>query len=484
MFTHTRPSWIVGVLLSLSLSAPMAQESALRAQLFAAADQAMAAANEALANILAPESYEVAADNYRSAEADLARGRSLDGIRSQLAEATEYFNRATKATELARVTFGDSIAAREDAETAEASKYASDDWREAEVAFADAARRLEDGNINRARRASDEARELYRAAELVAIESNYLSGARRLIADAKRDRVDRYAPKTLARAENLLAEAETRLRTDRYDTDLPRSLAREANYEARHSMYLAERVRAMDDRDITGEELLLEAEEPVTRISGRIGLVAELDAGFEAPTAAIIEAIDAYENDRELLSQNTERVAFLEDEMSRLEARLGDESEQRKLQEQIQQRFEQLAAVFTRDEAVVLRRGNDVIVRMSLNFDSGSAVIQPAYFPLLRKIQTAIDVFPDSEVEIQGHTDSFGADATNLVLSEQRAGAVQQYLMANMDDLGSTRITAVGFGETVPLANNETPEGRARNRRIDLLIKPNLDELMSILAAN
>jgi outer membrane protein OmpA-like peptidoglycan-associated protein len=66
-------------------------------------------------------------------------------------------------------------------------------------------------------------------------------------------------------------------------------------------------------------------------------------------------------------------------------------------------------------------------------------------------------------------------------LSEQRANAVRQYLLANMDDLGTTTITAVGYGETVPLANNETNEGRTRNRRIDLLITPNLAMLTASL---
>jgi outer membrane protein OmpA-like peptidoglycan-associated protein len=165
-----------------------------------------------------------------------------------------------------------------------------------------------------------------------------------------------------------------------------------------------------------------------------------------------------------------------------MEVRLGDESEQRKVQEQIQQRFGQIAAVFTREEAQVLRRGDEIIVRMGLNFDSGSSVIKPEYFTLLRKIQTAIDVFPDSQVEVQGHTDSFGADELNRTLSEQRASAVQQYLLANMDSLGATAITAAGYGETVPLANNETPEGRTRNRRIDLLITPNLAVLTAALS--
>lgn len=465
----------------LSVGAHGQQQAELRAQLFAAADAAMAVANDAQASVLAPASYEQAAQRYRRAEENLSRGRALDDIRADLAEAVGLFQQATERTELARVGLSEAYQARQDALAADAPTYAESNWRDAEVTFADAVRRLEAGNMNRDR--GREAEQEYREAELTAIENNYLSGARRLIEQANDQRVNRYAPKTLARAESLLAEAEERLRTDRYDTDLPRSLAREANYEARHSMYLASRIRAVGDRDITNEDLLLDAEASLMQIAGNLDQVVELDNGFAEPTAAILERIDSLQRDRETLDQREERVAFLEEELARLESQLGEESERRQVQEQIQQRFQQLAAVFTRDEAIVLRRGDDIIVRMSLNFDVGSSVIKPEYFPLLRKIQTAIDVFPGSRVEVQGHTDSFGADEMNLRLSEQRASAVQQYLLANMDDLGATTITAVGYGETVPLASNETPEGRTRNRRIDLLITPDLDALAAALRA-
>jgi len=460
----------LGVLLSL-FSTVSAQEQGLRERLFAEADQAMAVANGQLTNVLAPLSYEKAARHYRDAENGLVRGRNLEGVRSDLADAVRYFNQSTGAANVTRATLRDALAAREDAEGAEAARYAENPWRDAEKAFVFAASHLEHGNMNRARRSAENAEEKYRGAELLAIENNYLSGARARIAEAKDQRVERYAPKTLARAESLLTEAETSLRLDRYDTDYPRSLAREAHYEARHALHLANRIRAVSDRDLSNEDLLLEAEAPVVRIAGELDLVAELDEGFDEPTATLVDAVERLRADRETL-------AFLEDEMANLKARLGDESEQRKYQEQIQQRFEQIASVFSPNEAQVFRRGDDVIVRMGLNFDSGSSVIQPQHFVLLRKIQTAIDVFPGSQVEVQGHTDSFGADEFNMSLSLKRARAVEQYLLANMN-LGSSTIEAVGHGETVPLANNETPEGRSRNRRIDLLIEPNLDELVA-----
>jgi outer membrane protein OmpA-like peptidoglycan-associated protein len=460
----------------------VAQDVTLRAQLFSQADEANSAAIEAKADVLAPASYAEASSLYRRADQNLTRGRSIQDIREDLAEATRLFLQARERAGVARVTLTPAIEARDDALGAEAPGFSAELWSEAEETFRDAATRLENGNLNRARNTAAEAEQEFRAAELDAIEVNYFAATRDLIAQANRLRVDRAAPKTLARAESLLDQAEAALRQNRYDTDLPRSLAREARYEASHSIYLAGRVNAVDDRDFTIEDVLLQSEEPLVRLGGQLDLVVEFDEGFGPPTSAMAEAIQELQSRSQTLVEREEQLAFLEGEISLLEARLGEESESRRLQEQIQQRFEQLAAVFSRDEATVLRSGDEVIVRLGLNFDSGSDVIRPNYYPLLRKIQTAIDLFPDSRVEVQGHTDSFGDDASNQALSRSRANSVLQYLSANMA-LGATTLDAVGYGETVPLANNETPEGRTRNRRIDLLIQPNMERLRSALAS-
>jgi outer membrane protein OmpA-like peptidoglycan-associated protein len=72
---------------------------------------------------------------------------------------------------------------------------------------------------------------------------------------------------------------------------------------------------------------------------------------------------------------------------------------------------------------------------------------------------------------VEGHTDSYGSDASNLNLSQERADAVKAYLLANMS-MDPSRIEAIGYGESKPIANNETAEGRAKNRRIEIVIHP------------
>jgi outer membrane protein OmpA-like peptidoglycan-associated protein len=92
---------------------------------------------------------------------------------------------------------------------------------------------------------------------------------------------------------------------------------------------------------------------------------------------------------------------------------------------------------------------------------------------LLQKVADAAQVFRNAQVVVEGHTDSYGRDDTNLQLSQQRAEAVSAYLA----DLGiqAFRTSSVGYGETQPIANNETEQGRARNRRIDVRIEPQLE---------
>ncbi len=128
--------------------------------------------------------------------------------------------------------------------------------------------------------------------------------------------------------------------------------------------------------------------------------------------------------------------------------------------------------MFSPAEARVLRQFDDVIIRLvGLSFPSGRSTLRPENFSLLAKLTQATRVFPGSALTIEGHTDSYGGDAANLALSQKRADAVKKYLVANLR-IDPSMVEAVGYGETRPVANNETKEGRAKNRRIDIVIRP------------
>ena len=101
-------------------------------------------------------------------------------------------------------------------------------------------------------------------------------------------------------------------------------------------------------------------------------------------------------------------------------------------------------------------------------FDNGKATIKKKSYPLLDQIaQTFIDN-PDFIIEVQGHTDNVGKAKLNKELSEKRANAVMNYLIGKGVPAG--RMTAKGFGDEMPIADNKTKAGREKNRRVEFNI--------------
>ena len=175
------------LVLTLCLAAPSAfAQDELRNTFFKDADAAKAAADAADAKLLAPRSYERGMSEYEDAEVALERGRNIETVRSNAADATRYFKTATSAAELAKVKLAQVMKSRQDAANAKAPQLSPEIWQEAQRKFADAIRLLERGDLKATTRREIEATSLYRDAELVAIKAEYLSETRRLLADADR----------------------------------------------------------------------------------------------------------------------------------------------------------------------------------------------------------------------------------------------------------------------------------------------------------
>ncbi|RJP69895.1 MAG: OmpA family protein [Candidatus Abyssobacteria bacterium SURF_17] len=103
-----------------------------------------------------------------------------------------------------------------------------------------------------------------------------------------------------------------------------------------------------------------------------------------------------------------------------------------------------------------------------LKFDYDKWDIKPEYYAGLDNAVRVLNLNPTMKVEIRGHTDSAGSDAYNQTLSEKRAQAVMDYLLSK--GVGADRLSAKGMGESNPVASNDTPEGRAQNRRVEFNI--------------
>jgi outer membrane protein OmpA-like peptidoglycan-associated protein len=135
--------------------------------------------------------------------------------------------------------------------------------------------------------------------------------------------------------------------------------------------------------------------------------------------------------------------------------------EKEELRAKLLQQFNVIFA--TRDTA----RG--LIVNLSdVLFDTGKSTLRPGAREKLAKISGIVLAYPDLRLAIEGNTDSVGSDATNQVLSEQRANSVREYLLK--ENIPSGSMTSKGFGKMQPVATNDTAEGRQQNRRVEMVV--------------
>jgi OmpA-OmpF porin, OOP family len=161
----------ITVLLSLVVSSALYAQSptAVRDQIFGETDAVKKQAEELNAKILAPKSYAEGMEVYLEAVDTMEKGKDLDRVREELAEAKGFFQRSVDASKLAQTTFTQALAARAAAEKAESAKYVAKDWQRAEQALTGAAATLEGGNLNKATKDGKDAEEAYRETETKAI---------------------------------------------------------------------------------------------------------------------------------------------------------------------------------------------------------------------------------------------------------------------------------------------------------------------------
>ncbi len=107
------------------------------------------------------------------------------------------------------------------------------------------------------------------------------------------------------------------------------------------------------------------------------------------------------------------------------------------------------------------------LVLEGVNFDNDKATLRPEAMAILDKAAVTLKDWGDVKVEVAGHTDSRSGDDYNLKLSQRRAEAVRDYLISK--GVAADRLTAKGYGESMPVADNATEEGRYKNRRVELI---------------
>ena len=122
----------------------------------------------------------------------------------------------------------------------------------------------------------------------------------------------------------------------------------------------------------------------------------------------------------------------------------------------------------TRDLYLVPVEVGQIVRLNNIFFDFAKATLRPESYPELDRVVEFLQKNPTISIDISGHTDNVGSDADNLHLSSARAKAVLEYLMSK--GIPPNAVSSTGFGETKPIAGNDTDEGRQLNRRVEFVI--------------
>lgn len=317
--------------------------------------------------------------------------------------------------------------------------------------------------------------------------------ARNAIRVASNANAQKYAPAAWAKAQQQLSAAEETYRQKR-DRKLIDSASRDAVETAEEVRVMAVKQKAEEDAQakaaaeklaaeqraaqaradaaaeaqrrqqaeqerLQAEQAKAEAERMKQEAQQAAQEAARQRQQAEAARQAALAQQQAAENQAQQAAQ-ARAAAEAEAEKAR-QAAAKAEAEKGQLRAQLLQQFN--AVLQTRDSA----RG--LIVNMSdVLFDTGSATLKPGAREKLAKISGILLAHPGLSLQIEGHTDSVGSDEFNQELSGRRADSVRDYLA--QEGVLASSMTARGFGKTQPVATNDTPEGRQRNRRVELVV--------------
>lgn len=273
----------------------------------------------------------------------------------------------------------------------------------------------------------------YLALEVRAVQFRELNGAKQAIAQAKDQDADDLAPETLQTASldyetamNMIAQS-------------PRSSA----------LYK----KSVDDA-LASATLLVDV---MNVIMGAKGTPEHIALQIVKQKRALGELTTTLKSAQQTLQEKESVLKTQEVQLARASTQV-----------RFQQAMDEARKEISPDDALVYQQGNQLVFRLKrMNFPSGAAVIPEYSKLLLAKVEAIIKKLDAETVTVQGHTDSVGSDKVNQRLSTERAKAVASYLHSIG---GGYKIQFIGYGESYPIASNETSAGRATNRRVDLVV--------------
>lgn len=415
------------------------------------------------AAVLAPNGFASASKKLDEAVA-AARAGNSQRANSLANQGIKELEKVDQNVERSSDVFREVLEVRERAEEAGAAQIYPEKNAKLEQSLRDASALVEQGDIEAAKKRRQGLINGYSALELSALKEGVVEAAQATIASAEKQDAKKYAPKTFKAANDELALARSILDADRTETDKANVHAKRAQYLANQSAGIAELIKDMDRRKFDREETVLWYQDQLATIFEPVGEELRFDHSHRE---VVLEMQDAYAS---LIAQRDAVAAAKAMEVEQLELTEEELLAVSRMTEEERARFDLAQSMFTPKEATVYRKLENVLISAhGFDFPSGQSEINTDNFVLLNKVIKVIGLFPGSLIQISGHTDSTGSSALNLKLSRERAANVAKFLN-EVGEITRDRLSSEGFGSERPVASNETPDGRAENRRVEILI--------------
>ncbi len=375
-------------------------------------------------DLLAPVSFKKAQEYLVEAKEMEKENVNKDKVLKEVAYGKAYLNQAKKRSQDNRAKILDIVVARQAAMSANANTLVAQDFSRIDNSLKKEMVKIENKERDQLKDKRSDFIAGYLDLELRAIKKTHLGESKFLIDESIKNGARDLAPKTLAAAEKKYQEADLFITQNRYNTGAMTIQSAEVLKEAKNLESTTATARGLTA--ITPEETALRMQAEEARLNE------ELD------TSKVLAASNA--------------------QMSK--------------EQKLNTIYEEARQKFSPDEAEVYKQGKHLVIRLrALEFSPAKAIIKGEKFALLKKVEDVIQSFDKSSVTVEGHTDSTGGKNQNQKLSAKRAEAVKQYLEVNSSDK-VVEFESKGFGYEKPLATNKTAQGRAQNRRVDVIIEP------------
>jgi len=437
-------------------------------------NKARESAIAAEASLLAPAAWGNAETALQALNED---GAATDPVQTETTAA--LFDKAATTAKATATRLQALLAMRSRAIAAGAAETSDRNWEKSEKYLAKIAAAIERGSDQSQKVA--QLLQSYDAAELAAIKSGILRRAMAAESLAQVGDARRYAPKTFGAAQSMLKETQTILDENRTNLDAARTLAAAAETEFKHATQISIAAARIRNARLSSEDIILEWEERLQVINSAAGKSYDPLESWDDVAEGLITYIESLNTTEQQLEDElgTSRnyIASLEEELRVMDERLGGTVAERdslifEQQEEMRrkEKLRQISESFSAEEAVILRRDGDIILRLQgMQFESGSAKLSNTALDLLARTASIIDAFPDATIMVEGHTDASGSPELNERLSQERADAVMRYMVRDLR-IDGRRINSAGYGSSRPVGLNSTTAGRAKNRRIDIVI--------------